>query len=441
MRAQELFQKVSPTENLLSLGLKLMKIKTLTIVTMVTISSYSFAHDIGQEHEHIEGGWNAKAGFVSDTDHTAQLWNPRGKSQAEIIKRAIFLAEKYDLERTPEQIERANQARTKYQDAIAINSILPTSDGIIGQGPKHMKKAVLRNQKAGMTVASSTVYAFPGAIPEDATAYSVVAASQKVADEFGSPQAFTVQDIRETKAAGKTAFIYNTQGSDYVVEDMEFHAKQSYEAGIRTMNFTYNKTNKLAGGNSEPKVGLTELGKQWIDHANNAGIVIDVSHSSSQTAIDAANYAKKPIIASHSNAFALMPQQRNLSDEAIEAIGKNGGAICPTGVGVFLNAELDASPERYVEHVVYIADKIGKDKVCFSTDYVHGILDFYKRDIPNVDIYPPEQGFSSPLSNMAAENIWDVAALLEDKYGWTDEEVRGFLGENLMRVYAENWKS
>lgn len=236
------------------------------------------------------------------------------------------------------------------------------------------------------------------------------------------------------------AVMYNTQGADFVAEDMDYHAHHAYEKGIRTMNFTYNNNNMLAGGGTEQNLGLTELGQEWVTTAQSNNIVVDVSHSSNQAAIEAAKVATKPIIASHSNAKGLWDVSRNISDEAIRAIGSTGGAICPTGVGMFLNKEADASPERYVEHVVYIADMIGKDKVCFSTDYVHNILDYYKRDIANTDVYPPELGFGAPISNIAAENIWDVAAILEDKYGWNEKEVLGFLGENLMRVYQANWK-
>lgn len=58
-------------------------------ITLFAITT--LAHDIGHEHEHVEGGWNAKGGFVSDTDITAKLWSPRGKSQQEIDKRAEYV--------------------------------------------------------------------------------------------------------------------------------------------------------------------------------------------------------------------------------------------------------------------------------------------------------------------------------------------------------------
>jgi microsomal dipeptidase-like Zn-dependent dipeptidase len=291
-----------------------------------------------------------------------------------------------------------------------------------------------------MTLASATVYAFPAAIPEGTTTYDVIAASDEVLRDHGMVKVNVTNDIRKAKAEGKIAIMYNTQGADYVADDLKFHADKSYEHGIRTMNFTYNNNNALAGGGAKQDLGLTEMGKRWVREAQAANIVVDVSHSSNQAAIDAATIATKPIIASHSNAMKVWDISRNMSDEAIRAVASTGGVVCPTGVGIFMNEEADASPERFVEHVVYIAELIGRDRLCFSTDYVHNILDYYTRDIGNTDVYPPELGFGAPASNIAPEHIWDVAAILEDGYGWTEKEVRGFLGENLMRVYEANWR-
>jgi microsomal dipeptidase-like Zn-dependent dipeptidase len=398
------------------------------------------AHEIGHEHEHVDGGWNAKAGFVSDTDHAAKLFNTRGKPEEIIAKRARWLADQYDAERTPEQQARAAQAREKYRDAIAINSLLASSVGIIGNTYESFTKGVKRNIDAGMTLASATVFAFPASIPEGKTTYDIISDSDQVIRDQELIKVETVEDIRRAKATGKMALMYNTQGADYVAENPEHHARKSYEAGIRMMNFVYNNNNMLSGGSLKQDMGLTELGERWVKAAQAANIVVDVSHSSNQAAIDAARIATKPIMATHSNSMALHENPRNATDEALKAVASTGGVVCPTGVGIFLNEEGDASPERYAEHVVYISDLIGRDRVCYATDYVHNIYEYYKRDIANTEVYPPELGFGAPMSNANAENIWDVVAILEDRHGWSDEEIRGFLGENLMRVYAANWK-
>ena len=74
-----------------------MSTKTVLLAATVALSGVTMAHDIGHEHEHVEGGWNAEAGFVSDVDIEAKLWNPRGKSQEEIDVRAEYLAKFFDL--------------------------------------------------------------------------------------------------------------------------------------------------------------------------------------------------------------------------------------------------------------------------------------------------------------------------------------------------------
>ena len=60
--------------------------------------------------------------------------------------------------------------------------------------------------------------------------------------------------------------------------------------------------------------------------------------------------------------------------------------------------------------------------------------------IDDVDNYPPENGFGAPTENAWGGDIWGVAAVLESKYGWSEDEVRGFLGENLLRVFDATWK-
>ena len=316
---------------------------------------------------------------------------------------------------------------------------MPSAVDYVGGDEANFAKALRRNMEAGMNLTSGTVYSFPSAIPKGSTAYDLIQKSDRVIDEVGAVKVGTVEQIREANRADRLGVMYNTQGADYVAEDLVGHAERSYASGIRTMDFVYNSNNMLAGGGSKQDMGLTDLGREWIRVAQAKGIVIDVSHSSNQTAIEAAEIATKPIIASHANAQAIHELNRNLSDEAIIAIGATGGVICPVGAGLFLNAEGDASPERFVEHLIYISDLIGRDGVCFATDYVHNYAAFLERDVTNVEIFPPELGFGAPTSNIAPENIWDVTAILEDEHGWSDSEIRGFLGENLMRVYEANW--
>jgi microsomal dipeptidase-like Zn-dependent dipeptidase len=377
-------------------------------------------------------GW-----VISNVDVKANLWNPRGKSEEQILERARFLTDAYDLERTPEQQARARQAREKYADAIAINSVMIGAVGVVGTEAEHLAKGLKRNHDNGMTVVSVTAYAYPS--DGDTHVVDRLEASGPVIDEHDMMLVKSVEDIRRAKAEGKLAVVFNSQGADYAIEDLGMMEKVK-SRGLLISGFTYNNDSALAGGGSTQESGVTDLGKQWVEEMNRLNLVVDCSHASNQTCIDAAAHSTKPIIASHSPAYGLNQINRNITDEAMKAIGESGGAVCTTGVGLFLNAEGDASPEAFAKHVHYTGDLIGRDKTCYSTDYMHNAYGMFKDNVANVDVFPPEKGFGSPAKNTAAEHIWDVAAILEDEYGWSDDEVRGFLGENLMRVYEANWE-
>lgn len=169
-------------------------------------------------------------------------------------------------------------------------------------------------------------------------------------------------------------------------------------------------------------------------------MVVDCSHSSDQVCIDAAEYSSKPVIASHSNVRELYEQGRNVSDKAIRAIAATDGAICAVGVGIFLNAEGSASMEAIAEHVEYVGNLVGRRYTCYASDYSYTYEAFLRGFLGDVENYPPEKGFGAPTQNAGGRDIWGVARVLEEKYGWSEEDIRGFLGENLMRVYAANWK-
>ncbi len=250
----------------------------------------------------------------------------------------------------------------------------------------------------------------------------------------------SVDEIRKAKKEEKMAIMYNSQGADYVIEDLD-KVNWSRDNGIMVMNFTYNNDNALAGGGQSSKnLGVSELGAEFIKRANEQGIVVDCSHSSDQTAIDMAKLSTKPVIASHSNAKALFDHGRNLSDDAIKAIAATDGVIACNGVGLFLNEDGEASMEDIAEHVQYVGELVGRRHTGYGSDYSHMYADFLKSFIAVVDKYPPEKGFAAPTQNAGGGDIWGVARVLEEKYKWNEEEIKGFLGENLMRVYKANWK-
>ncbi len=396
------------------------------------------AHEIGHDHEHVEGGWNTDAGFVSDDDIEAKLWNPRGKSQEEIDERADYIAQFFDAGRTAEDRAEDDNIKERFADAIVINALMPSGIGIQGVGESHFERAANLNRDSDISLMSVSVWAFAGV--NDVSFEDTLARTDAAIEALDLVKVTTADDVRKAKAADKMAVTYNVQGSDFVIGDL---AKVAWakDRGISIMNFTYNNDNGLAGGGQNPEDnGLTDLGVQFVKEMNRLGIVVDCSHSSSQACIDAANHSSKPVVASHSNARSLFEHGRNVTDEAIKAIADTGGVVCSVGVGLFLNGGGSASMEAIADHVNYTAELVGKEHTCYASDYSYMYKDFLKAFIGVVDKYPPGKGFGAPTQNANGGDIWGVARVLEDRYNWNEDEIRGFLGENLMRVFAANWQ-
>ena len=239
---------------------------------------------------------------------------------------------------------------------------------------------------------------------------------------------------------GKLAVLYNSQGADFVIDDLDKLA-WAKEQGIKILNFTYNNDNALAGGGQNPENnGVSEQGREFIERMNREKLLIDVSHSSDRVAIEASKLSALPVMATHSNVKNLYQQGRNLSDEGIRAIAASGGAVCSVGVGLFLNDDGSASMQAIARHVNYVGELVGREYTCYASDYSYTYESFLKAFLGDVDNYPPEKGFGAPTQNAGGRDIWGVARVLEDRYGWSETEIRGFLGENLMRVFEANWQ-
>ena len=144
-----------------------------------------------------------------------------------------------------------------------------------------------------------------------------------------------------------------------------------YQLGVRHIGMTWNETNAFATGQSGDKNrGLTPLGIDAVKIINELGILLDVSHANDKTFWDIAKYSKKPFFASHSNARSLCPAMRNLTDDQILCIGERGGMVGMNSYHNFVSQnESEKNLEMLLNHLEYVANKIGLDKVGFGLDF------------------------------------------------------------------------
>ncbi|MFC2294956.1 MAG: dipeptidase [Leptotrichia hongkongensis] len=143
------------------------------------------------------------------------------------------------------------------------------------------------------------------------------------------------------------------------------------QLGVRHIGMTWNETNAFATGQSGDKNrGLTSLGIDAVRIINELGILLDVSHANDKTFWDIAKYSKKPFFASHSNARSLCPSMRNLTDDQILCIGERGGMVGMNSYHNFVSQNKnEKNLEMLLNHLEYVAEKIGLDKVGFGLDF------------------------------------------------------------------------
>src|SRR3984893_18525151 len=145
--------------------------------------------------------------------------------------------------------------------------------------------------------------------------------------------AFSVADIERAHREHKLAAVMGIAGGHSIENDMHL-LRDSYLLGVRYMSLSWSNTNEWAdssGDINDSKIqhhnGLTDFGKQVVLEMNRLGMMVDISHVSDKTFWDAIATTKAPVIASHSSARALVDAPRNMTDEMLRAVTKNGGVV------------------------------------------------------------------------------------------------------------------
>lgn len=228
-------------------------------------------------------------------------------------------------------------------------------------------------------------------------------------------------DIRRSMKEGAFAAVLHIEGIEAVGPDLDaLHVL--HQAGLRSLGPVWSRPNIFAHGvpfrfPSSPDIGpgLTEAGKDLIRACNGLKILIDLSHMNEKGFWEIATLSDAPLVASHSNAHTLCPHSRNLTDRQLDAIRDTGGLVGINFGVLFLREDGVKNPqtpiERIVDHVVYIADRIGIDHVGLGSDF-------------DGTTVPEELKDASGLPRL-------IAAL----------EARGFDADAIERIAHRNWLS
>jgi len=225
--------------------------------------------------------------------------------------------------------------------------------------------------------------------------------------------------IEQAKAGGKIAAVVGIEGAESLEGDLGL-LRAFYRLGMRVLTVAWSRRNQAADGVDESCTGggLTTFGQQLVQECNRVGIILDISHLAPAGVRDVLEMSSQPVIASHSNAHAVCAHRRNLTDEQLVALAKNGGVVCVTFVPAFITTEgKGATLEKLLDHIDHIVRAIGIDHVGIGSDF---------------------DGFGPS----AAEGLQDVTCLpgitvgLVER-GYSEDGVRKILGGNMMRVFCQ----
>jgi len=244
--------------------------------------------------------------------------------------------------------------------------------------------------------------------------------------------------IERAAAAGKLALSFDIEGMNALNNDLNM-VSLYHRLGVRQMLFAYNLNNAAAGGCHDADTGLTDFGARVVQEMNRVGMIVDCSHAAYTTTLEIMQASHKPVVFSHSNPRAVWDHQRNITDEQIRACAATGGVVGLNGMGIFLG-ENDIGIETMARHVIYVSDLVGTQHIGFGFDYSPDIdvdVGVILRSRP--DYWPAGQQYDTRhIKHAGPAQLPALIERLADS-GFSDGDIRGFLGANFKRVAEQCW--
>jgi len=247
----------------------------------------------------------------------------------------------------------------------------------------------------------------------------------------------------------------------YAIENSLYALRNFYRLGIRYMTLTHNVSHDWADAHrGEPKNnGLSPFGKEVVKEMNRLGMLVDISHVSDKVMNDVLDVSTAPIIASHSSARGVANHTRNVPDDVLKRIAKNGGVVMINFYPAFLDdtynkAENDRT-EKLKPQILALQEKYKDDKQAFNEAerklLAENPIDVpsYTRIVDHIDHIKKIAGIDYvgigsdydgvPLLPKGMEGMEDLALVTYEmlRRGYTETEIRKVLGENFLRAFSK----
>lgn len=245
--------------------------------------------------------------------------------------------------------------------------------------------------------------------------------------------AYTAADIERSFKAGRIGSLIGMEGG-HSIDSSLATLRMMYSLGARYMTLTHSANVPWADASPGPAVlgGLSKFGEEVVREMNRLGMLVDLSHVSPDTMEDALRVSEAPVIFSHSSAKAICNVHRNVPDNILQLVAKNGGVVMVTFVPGFISqavADYDARPAaertgsapratlaQVADHIDHIRKVAGIDHIGLGGDF---------------------DGISSVVEGL--EDVSTYPALTAEllKRGYKDDEIKKILGLNVLRVMKQ----
>ena len=253
----------------------------------------------------------------------------------------------------------------------------------------------------------------------------------------------TIADVEAAHATGRLAVAFDLEGGVPLLGRPEMVALY-YDLGVRQIHLAYNRNNALAGGCYDEDMPLSEAGRAVVRAIGEAGMLMDCSHTGHRSSLDIIELSAAPAFFSHANPRAIKGDQRNVTDEQIDACAARDGVICVNGVGRFLT-DPEAGTAAILDCIDYLADRVGVRHVGLGIDYEYppGDLDDTPPGMDRAFWWPPEHGYGAGgLGGIRIAKPEQIGEIIEglDKRGYGGSDRAAILGRNMFELASAVWK-
>jgi membrane dipeptidase len=374
------------------------------------------------------------------------------------------------------------RARAIHDSAIVVDTHADTPQRFLDDNfdigntdPKDVGHISLDKARAGNLGAEFfSIWVDPGTVPPDHFARHTFDLIDSVYEQAARHpdrmmMAVSVADIERAHRQKRLAALLGIEGGHSIENDIRL-LRNYYRLGVRYMTLSWSNTNEWAdssGDINDPKIqhhnGLTDFGKQVVLEMNRLGMIVDISHVADKTFWDTIATTKAPIIASHSSARALTDAPRNMTDDMLRAMTKNGGVVQVNFFNGFIDedfwkASQAQAKERDAAVAAYVAQQkaAGKEVTYIEVDRIErewgakiprpplkSLIDHIDHiakvaGVDHVGLGSDFDGVSgaTPQGIDSAADLPRITQALLDR-GYSADDIRKILGGNTLRVLRE----